>query len=193
MRLLVSHACPQFHRGAYRPLRRFSMADLSSRTAKRSCTNTTSFLPDSAASRGSPRVVVLAGPTGVGKSALAEQLCATLPGGGEIVSADSVQVYKMLDIGSAKPTVEVRASILPADHLNLPLCSRHYTATCHGHTYPGVRGLRRSARRRGITSSTSPTPPQPTGIPPASFAGTPHRPSRTCGSGGKSQWSSAVP
>lgn len=50
--------------------------------------------------RGIPRVLVLTGPTAVGKTqlslALAEQL------NGEVVSADSVQVYKGLDIGSDK-------------------------------------------------------------------------------------------
>ena len=55
-------------------------------------------------SRGPPRVLVIAGPTGVGKSALAEQLCRSLEDGGEIISADSVQVYRRLDLGSAKPT-----------------------------------------------------------------------------------------
>ena len=54
--------------------------------------------------RGPPRVLVLAGPTGVGKSKLAEALCHSLEEGGEIVSADSVQVYRSLNIGSAKPT-----------------------------------------------------------------------------------------
>ncbi len=49
-------------------------------------------------------VVAIAGPTASGKSALAMRLAATL--GGEIVNADSVQVYKEFDIGSAKPTAE---------------------------------------------------------------------------------------
>ena len=54
--------------------------------------------------RGAPRVLVIAGPTGVGKSKLAEALCHSLEEGGEIISADSVQVYRSLNIGSAKPT-----------------------------------------------------------------------------------------
>jgi tRNA dimethylallyltransferase len=48
------------------------------------------------------RVVLLAGPTGVGKSSMAFRLCKAL--NGEIVSADSVQVYRRLDIGSNKPS-----------------------------------------------------------------------------------------
>lgn len=48
--------------------------------------------------------IVLTGPTAVGKSALAVRLAKAV--GGEIVSADSMQVYRGLDIGSAKITNE---------------------------------------------------------------------------------------
>ncbi len=47
-----------------------------------------------------PRVVVLTGPTAVGKTQLSLALAQQL--NGEIISADSVQVYKGLDIGSDK-------------------------------------------------------------------------------------------
>ena len=47
-------------------------------------------------------VVVVAGPTAAGKTALAIELA--LRFGGEIVNADSMQVYRYLDIGTAKPT-----------------------------------------------------------------------------------------
>ena len=46
------------------------------------------------------RVIVIAGPTAVGKSSLAVMLAKTL--GGEVISADSVQVYRDMDIGTAK-------------------------------------------------------------------------------------------
>jgi len=49
-----------------------------------------------------PRVVVLLGPTAAGKSKLAMELAEAL--GGEIVSADSMQVYRYMDIGTSKPT-----------------------------------------------------------------------------------------
>jgi len=48
-----------------------------------------------------PRVLAVVGPTAVGKTALAEELAARL--GGEIVSADSMQIYRSMDIGTAKP------------------------------------------------------------------------------------------
>ena len=52
----------------------------------------------------SDKVVVVLGPTASGKSSLAVEIA--LKFGGEIVSADSVSVYKGLDIGSAKPSPE---------------------------------------------------------------------------------------
>src|SRR5204863_6145246 len=48
-----------------------------------------------------PPIVVLTGPTGTGKTALALQLVERF--GGEVISADSRQVYKYLDVGTAKP------------------------------------------------------------------------------------------
>lgn len=49
-----------------------------------------------------PPLVLLVGPTAVGKTAAAVAICREL--GAEVVNADSVQVYRGLDIGSAKPT-----------------------------------------------------------------------------------------
>ena len=51
-----------------------------------------------------PRLVLVTGPTGAGKSELALELAEQL--GGEIVGADSIQLYRRLDIGSAKPTAD---------------------------------------------------------------------------------------
>ena len=64
-----------------------------------------------------PRNVFLAGPTAVGKSAIALALAEKI--GGEIISVDSMQVYRGLDIGTAKPTAEERARV---PHHLLDIC-----------------------------------------------------------------------
>lgn len=55
------------------------------------------------------RPIFLAGPTAVGKSAVALALAEKI--GGEIISVDSMQVYRGLDIGTAKPSLEERARV----------------------------------------------------------------------------------
>ncbi len=55
------------------------------------------------------KVIVIAGPTATGKTALSVRLAKEL--GGEVISADSVQIYKQLDIGSAKPSKEEMAGV----------------------------------------------------------------------------------
>ncbi len=59
--------------------------------------------------RQDPLAVLLLGPTGSGKTALSLALGARF--GGEIVSCDSVAVYRGLDLGSAKPTAAERAQL----------------------------------------------------------------------------------
>ena len=51
-----------------------------------------------------PDILVICGPTASGKTALAAALARRF--GGEVVSADSMQVYRRMDIGTAKPTAE---------------------------------------------------------------------------------------
>jgi tRNA dimethylallyltransferase len=55
------------------------------------------------------RPVFIAGPTAVGKSAIALRVAEKI--GGEIISADSMQVYRGLDIGTAKPSPADRARV----------------------------------------------------------------------------------
>jgi tRNA dimethylallyltransferase len=55
------------------------------------------------------RLLGIVGPTGVGKSQMGIQLAQAL--GGEIVNADSRQVYRYLDIGTAKPSLQERAIV----------------------------------------------------------------------------------
>ncbi len=54
-------------------------------------------------------VVVIGGPTAAGKTAVAIELA--LRFGGEIVNADSMQVYRGMDIGTAKPSAAERARV----------------------------------------------------------------------------------
>ena len=56
-----------------------------------------------------PRPIFIAGPTAVGKSEIALRLAGQLDG--EIISADSMQVYRGLDLGTAKPSPADRARV----------------------------------------------------------------------------------
>lgn len=56
-----------------------------------------------------PRVIVLVGPTGVGKTRTVPQLATALKA--EIINADSMQIYRYMDIGTAKPTETERALV----------------------------------------------------------------------------------
>ena len=63
------------------------------------------------------KVIVVCGPTATGKTALGIELALRL--GGEIVSADSMQVYRRMDIGTAKATAEERDRV---PHHMLDVC-----------------------------------------------------------------------
>lgn len=76
-----------------------------------------------------PRVLTLFGPTAIGKTSIAIELADRL--NGEIVSCDSRQVFKFLDIGTAKPTPAERdkarfhlVDIVPPDHFLNAYCFR---------------------------------------------------------------------
>ncbi|PKA59237.1 tRNA dimethylallyltransferase 9 [Apostasia shenzhenica] len=71
------------------------------------------------------KVIVIAGPTGAGKSRLALELAKKI--NGEIISADSVQVYRGLDVGSSKPSAADRREV-PHHLLDLLLPSEEYSA-----------------------------------------------------------------
>ncbi|HKU41555.1 MAG TPA: tRNA (adenosine(37)-N6)-dimethylallyltransferase MiaA [Polyangiales bacterium] len=76
------------------------------------------------------RIVVVSGPTGVGKTAVAIQLAREL--GGELIGADSVQVYRGFDIGASKPTAAelggVVHHLLDVREPNHPLDAASYAA-----------------------------------------------------------------
>jgi len=56
-----------------------------------------------------PLVAVILGPTATGKTRLSVELASMQ--NGEIISADSMQIYKRMDIGTAKPTIEERRDV----------------------------------------------------------------------------------
>ncbi|MGD8377953.1 MAG: isopentenyl transferase family protein, partial [Acidobacteriota bacterium] len=58
---------------------------------------------------GPPTIVVILGPTAAGKSDLAAALALAMDG--EVVGADSMQVYCGLDAGTAKPDAATRARV----------------------------------------------------------------------------------
>ncbi len=72
-----------------------------------------------------PRALILTGPTGSGKSAWAMRVAAELPI--EIISVDSAQVYRGLDIGTAKPSAAERSQV-PHHLLDLRDPAQRYSA-----------------------------------------------------------------
>jgi tRNA dimethylallyltransferase len=56
-----------------------------------------------------PKVIIICGPTGIGKTTVGIKLAEKF--GGEIVGADSMQIYRHMDIGTAKPTLEERRQV----------------------------------------------------------------------------------
>ena len=72
-----------------------------------------------------PLLLCLCGPTAAGKSALALRLCETL--NGEVISADSMQIYRGMDIVTAKPSAAELARV--RHHMiNVADPSEHYSA-----------------------------------------------------------------
>ena len=69
----------------------------------------------------SNKVIVLAGATSVGKSKVAQLLCEE-HGNSEVVIADSVQIYKHLDIGSNKPSAAEQEAV---PHHLVDICDPH--------------------------------------------------------------------
>ncbi len=74
-----------------------------------------------------PKILVICGPTASGKSVLAQRLACELDG--EIVNADSMQVYRGMDIGTAKPSPRDRAS---AAHHLIDICDPDHNLSAAG-------------------------------------------------------------
>ena len=71
------------------------------------------------------RVLFIVGPTGIGKTALSIKLAKQM--NGEIVSADSRQIYKFMTIGTAKPTHEELAAV-PHHFIDIKTPDEYYSA-----------------------------------------------------------------
>ncbi len=70
------------------------------------------------------KIIVIVGPTGIGKTKLSIELAKKLDA--EIINGDSVAIYKKLDIGSAKPTIEERENI-PHHLIDIKDAEEEYT------------------------------------------------------------------
>ena len=115
-----------------------------------------------------PKAVIICGPTGSGKSELGLMLAEKY--NGRIISADSRQIYRRLDIGTAKPSMEDRARIIhymiDVADIDEVFTARRYSAmamaaiqeTCAGHNIPfiiGGAGLYLAALTGGIFEGPS--------------------------------------
>jgi tRNA dimethylallyltransferase len=86
------------------------------------------------------RIIVVSGPTASGKTALALRLCRILPL--EIINADSLQVYRGMDIGTAKPAVSERLEI-PHHLIDVADPDEEYNAGRFvGDAEEAIRGIR---------------------------------------------------
>uniref|UniRef100_A0A0D9WUE4 tRNA dimethylallyltransferase n=1 Tax=Leersia perrieri TaxID=77586 RepID=A0A0D9WUE4_9ORYZ len=98
------------------------------RTCSWSSSAAASSLPPTtttAANNNKKKVIVISGPTGAGKTRLSLDLAKRLSG--EIISADSVQLYRGLDVGSAKPSPSDRSAV-PHHLIDILHASHDYSA-----------------------------------------------------------------
>ena len=127
------------------------------------------------------RPIAIVGPTGTGKSALALDVAERL--GGEIVNADAMQLYRGMDIGTAKLPVAERRGI---PHHQLDVLDVTETATVARYQQrrrpPTSRRSRRAARCRSSSAARCSTSSR------CSTTGRSRRPTRRCGPSGRSGW-----
>ena len=99
-----------------------------------------------------PPLLVIVGPTGVGKTAVAACLAASVPM--EVVSADSRQVYRGMDIGTGKPTPEERKAVT---HHLLDLIEpgeRYHAARFRLDAARAIEGIRAAGRLPVVVGGT---------------------------------------
>lgn len=98
------------------------------------------------------RVPILVGPTAVGKTAVALALSALWPL--EVISADSRQIYRRLDVGTAKPTARERARV-PHHGLDVVEPGTRYSAGRFAHDAAGwIAGVRNRSRLPIVVGGT---------------------------------------
>lgn len=99
-----------------------------------------------------PLAIILLGPTGSGKTALSLELAERF--GGDIVSCDSVAVYRGMELGTAKPTRDERARV-PHHLIDVTTPDRVFTAGDYGRM--GREALREIAARGRVPIVTGGT------------------------------------
>ena len=100
-------------------------------------------------------LVILTGPTAVGKTALSIGLAKAI--GGEIISADSMQVYRGMDIGSAKIRPDEMEGVPhhlidvlePEDEFHVVIFQK-LVKECHGGAFTGTGSYSHSHRRNRL-------------------------------------------
>ena len=88
------------------------------------------------------RILAVVGPTGGGKSALALALAKRLDG--EIISCDSMQIYKNMDIGTAKPTPDEQGAVR---HHMIDVAEPHESYSCADYVSAAREAIEDCARR----------------------------------------------
>ena len=98
------------------------------------------------------KIIAVAGPTASGKSALALELCKRLDG--ELVSFDSMQIYRGLDIGTAKPTKAEQAEV--RHHLIdiCDPCESFSAADFAGRAHEAIADIRSRGKRAVLCGGT---------------------------------------
>ena len=114
--VVVTYKQPSFSRVPLRTFLQNSQRNIHSHHRRRVVITMDTGLPLPHPSLLGKQIIILAGATSVGKSAVAAELCNHM--NAEIVLADSVQIYKHLDIGSNKPS-QAEMDSIPHHLVNL--------------------------------------------------------------------------
>lgn len=101
---------------------------------------------------GKPKIIMICGPTGIGKTATAISLASEF--NGEIISADSMQIYRHMNIGTAKPTPREMA-LVPHHMIDIidpdaPFDAAEYGKRAHRH----IQSLYRRRRLPFVVGGT---------------------------------------